>query len=100
MSFLVLAQAACFSSGNAFVSGTDGLRFKFRAYQMGHGVVNRSPPLQHFFEKSGDPWEQRSENWPRQLVTLWCSTASIMQDLLMINFWRCRNFDTKRICTH
>ena len=38
--------------GNAFVSGTGGLRFKSRAGQIGHSVANGSPPLQHFFERS------------------------------------------------
>ena len=29
-----------------------GLRFKFRAAQIGHSVTNGSPPLRHFFERS------------------------------------------------
>ena len=33
------------SSGNKFVFGAGGLRFKFRAGQIEHGVANGSPPL-------------------------------------------------------
>ena len=40
------------SSGNSFVSGAGGLRFKSRAGQIGPRVANGSPPLRHFFEKS------------------------------------------------
>ena len=40
------------SSGNAFVAGAGGLRFKFRAGQIGHNVANGSPLLRHFFERS------------------------------------------------
>ena len=42
----------CWSSGNAFVSGAGGLRFKSQAGQIGHSVANGSPPLRHFFERS------------------------------------------------
>ena len=37
------------SSGNAFVSGAGGLRFKSWAGQIGHSVANGSPLLEHFF---------------------------------------------------
>ena len=40
------------SSGNAFISGAGGLRFKSRTGQIGHSVANGSPPLRHFFEWS------------------------------------------------
>ena len=43
---------ASWSSGNAFVSGAGGLRFKSRAGQIKHSVANGSPVLQHFFERS------------------------------------------------
>ena len=43
---------ASWSSGNAFVSGAGGPRFKFRAGQIGHSVANGSPSLRHFFERS------------------------------------------------
>ena len=43
---------ASWSSGNAFVSGAGGLRFKSRAGQIGHSVANGSPPLRDFFERS------------------------------------------------
>ena len=34
-------------SGNAFVSGAGGLRFKSLADQIGHSVASGSPPLRH-----------------------------------------------------
>ena len=43
---------ANWSSDNAFVSGTGGLRFESRTGQIGHSVANGSPPLLRFFEKS------------------------------------------------
>ena len=50
--FFTTSAPASWSSGNAFVSGARGLRFKSRAGQTGHSVANVSPPLQHFFERS------------------------------------------------
>ena len=43
---------ASWSSGNAFVSGAGGLRFKSRAGQIGRSVAIGSPPLRHFFERN------------------------------------------------
>ena len=57
------------SSGNAFVSGAGGLRFKSRAGQIGHSVANGSPPLRLFFEWSCVARAQQRGNGPRQLVT-------------------------------
>ena len=51
-------KEACWSSGNAFVAGAEGLRFKSRAEQIGHSVANRMPSLHHFFEKSCVTWVQ------------------------------------------
>ena len=45
-------KLASWSSGNAFVSGAGGLRFKSRAGQIQHRVANGSPPLRHFFKRS------------------------------------------------
>ena len=45
-------KPASLSSGNTFVSGAGGLRFKSRAGQIGHSVANGSPPLRHIFESS------------------------------------------------
>ena len=42
---------ASWSSGNAFVSGAVGQRFKSRAGQIGPSVANGSPPQRHFFER-------------------------------------------------
>ena len=43
---------ASWLSGNTFVSGAGGLRFKSRVRQTGHSVANDSTPLRHFFERS------------------------------------------------
>ena len=43
---------ASWSSGNAFVSGAGGLRFKSRAGQIGHSVADGSPSLRYFSERS------------------------------------------------
>ena len=43
---------ASWSTGNAFVTGAGGLRFKSQAGQIGHSVSNGSPPLRHLFERS------------------------------------------------
>ena len=37
------------SSGNAFVSGAGGLRFKSRISHIEYSVASGSPPLRHFF---------------------------------------------------
>ena len=47
----LIGTASCLS-GNAFASGTGGLRFKSRVSQIGHSVAIGSPPLRHFFEMS------------------------------------------------
>ena len=47
-----ILEKASWSSGNAFVSGAGGLRFKSRAGQIGHSVANGSPPLRRFFKRS------------------------------------------------
>ena len=57
------------SSGNAFISGAGGLRFKSRTGQIGHSVANGSPPLRHFFEWSCVAGAQWRGDGPRQLVT-------------------------------
>ena len=43
---------ASWLSGNAFVSGEEGLGLKSRAGQIERGVANGLQPLQYFFEKS------------------------------------------------
>ena len=47
-----IRSPASWSSGNVFVSGAGGLRFKYRAGQIKHSVANGSPPLRHFLERS------------------------------------------------
>ena len=43
--------SASWSSGSKFVSGTEGLRFKSWADQIGHSVANGSQLLQHLKKK-------------------------------------------------
>ena len=49
----IITIPASWSSGNAFVSGAVGPRFKYRAGQIVHSVANGLTPLQHYFERSG-----------------------------------------------
>ena len=50
--------AFCWLSGNAFIFGAGGLRFKSWAGQIEHSVANGSPPLRHFFKRSYVAWVQ------------------------------------------
>ena len=69
MDYLVYTWAS-WSSGNAFVSGAEGLRFKSRAGQIGHSVANGSPPLQHLFQRIYVAHRRNDcEDGPRKLVT-------------------------------
>ena len=56
-------------SGNAFVSGAVGLRFKSRVGQIGHSVANGSPPLRHSSKGDVLPGRNDAEMGPGQLVT-------------------------------
>ena len=47
-----LLQPASWSSGNAFVSGAEGGRLKYRAVQIRLSVANSSPTLRRFFGRS------------------------------------------------
>ena len=62
-------QLSCWSSGNGFVSGAGGLRFKSRAGQIGHSVANGSPPQRYFLERSCVARAQWRGDGSRQLVT-------------------------------
>ena len=56
------------SSGNTFVSGAGGLRFKSRSGQIEHSAATGSLPLQHFFERSSVARAQGRGDGPRKLV--------------------------------
>ena len=43
-------------SGNAFVSGAGGQKFKSRSAKIGHGGTNGSPSVQDVFERSYIAW--------------------------------------------
>ena len=66
---IVKSHQFWWSSGNAFVSGEGYLRFKSRAGQIGHSVVNGSQMLQRFFERSCVARAQWHGDELRQLVT-------------------------------
>ena len=88
----IIKKQASWSSGNAFVSGAGGLRFKSRAGQIGHSVSNGSPPLHHFFERSCVARAQWRGDGPRQLVIRFAVfTVSKMKDLI--------RFDNKDFAT-
>ena len=55
--------------GYAFISGMEDLKFKPRADQIGHSVINGSPSLRHFFVKSCVFRAQLRGDWLRKLVT-------------------------------
>ena len=81
-------ELASWSSGNAFVSGAEGHRFKSRAGQIGHSVANGSLLLrhfflQHFFERNCVAWSGRTRRWATlSRYTLWRITASMRFDLI------------------
>ena len=64
----LLLNSYSWSSGNALVSESEGLRFKCQTGQIGHIVANRSPPLWHLFESSFAGWAQWLVDGPRQLA--------------------------------
>ena len=78
-----LIQQARWSSGNAFVSGARGLRFKFQDRQIGHGIVNGLPSLPHSSKEAVLPAGAMTRRWaPPTRYTPRCKTASIMKDLI------------------
>ena len=69
MVYLVFHASASWMSGNAFVTGAEGLRFKFQAGQIGHSTANGWPPLHHFFERSCVARAQLRGDGAQKLVT-------------------------------
>ena len=57
-------ELAGLSSGNAFVSGARGQRFKSCAGQIGYSVASGSPPLQHFLNGAVLPKRNDAEMGP------------------------------------
>ena len=79
----ILLQAS-WPSGNAFVSGAEGLRFKSRVGQIGHSVANDLPPLRHFFKSAVLLGCNDAEMDLQTHYTLRRSRASIMKDLIRL----------------
>ena len=78
-------KPASWSSGNAFVSGAGGLRFKSRVGQIVHSAADDLPALQYFFDSSCIARAQwREDGPPPTRYTLRRNTASIMKDLILI----------------
>ena len=69
---------ACGSSGNTFVSGARGVRFKSQAGQIGQSVASGSAPLRHFFGRSC------AVRWRSSLHSSAYNTATIVEDLNFI----------------
>ena len=66
------------SSSNAFVFGAEGQKFKSRAVQIGHSVVNSLPPQRSFSSKEAVlPGSNDAESGPANLLH---ASASIMKD--------------------
>ena len=69
--------------GKAFISGAGGLRFKSRAGQIEHSVVNGSPLLRHFFERGFFASRRMMRRWaPQARYTFRRNTATIIKDLV------------------
>ena len=82
LKYLIFFQPVSWLSGNAFVSGMEGLRFKSRVGQIGHSVANGSPFIAAIFLRK----ELRCPGtmtwrWAPPSHTLRHNTASIMKDL-------------------
>ena len=107
--FLILSTSqryqlpTSWSSGNAFVSGAEGLRFKSQAGQIGLSVANGLPPLRQFFKWSCVARAQWRRDGPCQLVSwkiskllilvswkLQCITVSKMKDLIWFERYQLR----------
>ena len=59
-------------------TGAEGLGFDSRTGQIGHKVVNGSPPLRYFFG-AVLPWRYAAETGPATRYTLRRDTAGIMK---------------------
>ena len=77
-----LMAPASWSSGNAFVSGVGGLRFKSRTGQIEHSVTNDLPPLRHSSKRAVLPRAMTRRWAPPTRYTLRQITASIIKDLI------------------
>ena len=63
------SRPASWSSGNALVSGAEGLKFKHWAGQIRRSVANGFSPLRHFSERICVALAQLRRHGPRQIVT-------------------------------
>ena len=79
---LIIVKRLIWSSGNAFVSGANGLGFNSRAGQIECSVAKSSSPLRHLFERSCVAGAM-TQRWASQTgYKLWRNTQSIMKDLI------------------
>ena len=70
--FIVITRFKEKSSGNAFASGSGGLKFNFLARQIGRRAANNSPPLRHFFSERAVLLERSdAEMEPTNLLHAW-----------------------------
>ena len=73
--------SASWSSGNAFVSGAGGPRFKSLAGQIKHSVTNGSPSLGHFSKGAVLPTGAMTRRWaPPTRCTSRRNAAGLMKD--------------------
>ena len=79
---IIIVKRLIWSSGNAFVSGADGLRFNSRAGQIERSVAKGSSPLRHPFKRSCVAGAM-TQSWASQTgYKLRRNTQSIMKDLI------------------
>ena len=71
------------------VFGTEGLRFKSRAGQIGHSVANGSPPLLHFFKRCCYG-RTRNDTEMGPAKSLHGSVKSSEYNEILILNWTCR----------
>ena len=76
---------ASWLSGNAFVSGAEGLRFKFRAGQIGHTVTHGVSAATSLRKELYCPGAMTWRWGPPTRYTLRRITANITKDLILLN---------------
>ena len=79
------------SSGNVFLSGPGGLRFKSWASQISRKVANGLSPLRHFFERAPLPIGAMSWRWAQQKLVTRFGEMQRVQSKIWFDFTKMRN---------
>ena len=76
------------SSGYAFVSGAEGMRFKFRTGQIGHSIAKSSPSLRHFSNGADVlPGRNDAKVAPQTRVVSWAGLFGMDSGLRLAKCW-------------